>query len=83
MVPKNVEKVNTLVRIKTEIAEQSEYEVNAIHSEVDKQTKHILFFNNVAFQNVRESIATKCKTQRDFKDRADTRLQSWSYSEAG
>ena len=70
--PKNVEKVNTLTRIKTELAAQSEYEVNAIHSEVEERTKHILFFNAAAIRNVQEAMNEPCASQQDFKARAET-----------
>ena len=70
--PKNVDKVNTLTRIKTELAAQSEYEVNAIHSEVEERTKHILFFNAAAIRNVQEAMNEPCASQQDFKARAET-----------
>ena len=70
--PKNIDKVNTLTRIKTELAAQSEYEVNAIHSEVEERTKHILFFNAAAIRNVQEAMNEPCASQQDFKARAET-----------
>lgn len=70
--PKNLEKVNTLTRIKTELAGQSEYEVNAIHAEVDERTKHILFFNSAAIRNVQEAMNEPCGSQQDFRARAET-----------
>lgn len=73
--PKNVEKVNALTRIKTELAEQSEYEVNAVQSEVEERTKHILFFNSVAIRNVREAMELPCHTQFEHKARAETILK--------
>ena len=73
--PKNVDKVNALTRINTELAGQSEYEVNAIHSEVAERTKHIQFFNSAAIRNVQESMAEPCGSQNDFKSRADTILK--------
>jgi len=72
LVPKNAGKVNTLTRIKTEMAGQSECEVNAIEKEVDERTKHILFFDSAALTNVRESLATPCENQNDYRARADT-----------
>lgn len=70
--PKNADKVNALTRIKTELAGQSEYEVNAVHNEVDERTKHILFFNSAAIQNVREAMSEPCASQQDFRARAET-----------
>lgn len=70
--PKHVENVNTLTRIKTELATESEYQVNAIHREVDERTKHIQFFNHVAIRNVQEAMEKECENQNDFKARAQT-----------
>ena len=73
--PKNIEKVNTLTRINTELAEQSEYEVNAIHSEVADRTRHVLFFNSAAIKNVQQSMAKDCESQFEFRARAETILK--------
>lgn len=70
--PRHIEKVNTLTRIKTDLAGESEYQVNAIHREVDERTKHIQFFNSVAVKNVQESMAHKCENQNDYRARAQT-----------
>lgn len=73
--PKNIEKVNALTRIKTELAEQSEYEVNAIHSEVEERTRHIMFFNSAAVKNVKEAMEKDCTSQFEFRARAETILK--------
>ena len=70
--PKHVDNVNTLTRIKTELASESECQVNAIHRAVDERTKHIQFFNHVAVKNVQESMAHPCENQNDFRARAQT-----------
>lgn len=70
--PKNLDKVNALTRIKTELAEQTEHEVNAVQKEVDERVKHILFFNSAAIRNVQEAMAEPCASQQDFKARAET-----------
>jgi transcriptional regulator with XRE-family HTH domain len=73
--PKHVEKVNALTRINTELAGESEYEVNAIHREVQERTKHIQFFTNAAIKNVQESMKEPCANQNDFRARAETILK--------
>lgn len=73
--PKNVDKVNTLVGLNTALSEQSEYEVNAIHSEVAERTKHIQFFTDAAVRNVAEAMLLKPDSHRAFKDRAETILK--------
>ncbi|MFZ2950904.1 MAG: hypothetical protein WA003_15625 [Desulfuromonadaceae bacterium] len=45
----------------------------AVHDElVDERTKHILFFNKAALQNVAEAMAAPCEDQTDYKYRAET-----------
>lgn len=73
--PKHVEKVKALTRINLELSEESEYEVNAIHSEVEERTKHILFFNSAAVRNVREAMELPCSSQFEIKARAETILK--------
>lgn len=73
--PKNVDKVNALTRIKTELAEQSVHEVNAVSTEVDERMKHILFFNNAAVRNVKAAMDLECSTQFEIKARAETILK--------
>lgn len=73
--PKHLEKVNTLTRINTELADESEYEVNAIHREVDERTRHILFFTNAAVRNVRAAMELECASQFEIKARAETILK--------
>lgn len=73
--PKNAEKVNTLTRINIELSEQSEQEVNAVRSEVDERTKHVLFFNSAAIRNVREAMEIPCASQFEIKARAETILK--------
>ena len=70
--PKNIDKVNALTRIKTELAEQTEHEVNAVQKEVDERMKHILFFNSAAIRNVQEAMNEPCASQQDFRARAET-----------
>ena len=70
--PKNLDKVNALTRIKTELAEQTEHEVNAVQKEVEERTKHILFFNSAAIRNVQEAMNEPCASQQDFRARAET-----------
>lgn len=75
--PKHIEKVNTLTRVVTEVAEQSEYEVNAIHSEVAERTKHIAFFNSAALKNVNAAVKkiTEETSQVEHRMLADTILK--------
>ena len=70
--PKNVDKVIALSRIKTELAEQSVHEVNAVNTAVDERTKHVLFFNSAAIRNVKEAMDEPCNNQHEFKARAET-----------
>ena len=70
--PKNIDKVNALTRIKTELAEQTEHEVNAVQKEVDERMRHILFFNSAAIRNVQEAMNEPCASQQDFRARAET-----------
>jgi hypothetical protein len=49
--------------------------VNAVQDVVNDRTKHIIFFNKVAVQNVREAMKAKCENQQDYKSRADTILK--------
>ncbi len=72
LIPKNADKVNELTRINIEMAAQSEYEVNAIHKEVDERTKHIQFFTHAAVKNVKEAMSSPCESQADYQRRADT-----------
>lgn len=72
VVPKHLENVNTLTRINTELAGESEYQVNAIHKEVDERTKHIQFFTSAAIKNVQQAMAEPCEGQSDYQRRADT-----------
>jgi len=57
VIPRHVEKVNELTRIKTELSEESEYQVNAIHKEVDERTKHIQFFNAASYKVTKSALA--------------------------
>lgn len=72
LIPKNADKVNELTRINIEMAAQSEYEVNAIHKEVDERTKHIQFFTHAAVKNVKDAMSSPCESQADYQRRADT-----------
>lgn len=76
LAPKHAEKVNTLTRIRTELDGESEYQVNAIHREVDERTKHLQFFTSVAIRNVKESMDAPCEGQMDYQRRADTILKA-------
>jgi transcriptional regulator with XRE-family HTH domain len=73
--PKHLDKVNALTRINTELVGESEYQVNAIHKEVDERTKHIQFFTGAAIQNVQEAMTGHCENQNDYRARADTILK--------
>jgi transcriptional regulator with XRE-family HTH domain len=77
LVPKNADKVNILAAIKTEMADQSEYEVNAIHREVDERTKYIQFFTHAAVHNVRHAVKkiNPETTQAEHRLLADTILK--------
>jgi len=45
----------------------------SVHKEiVEERTKHVLFFNHAALQNVREAMNLGCETQQDHKLRSDT-----------
>ena len=45
----------------------------SVHNElVNERTKHILFFNKAALQNVREAMADQCSGQSDYRMRAET-----------
>lgn len=76
LTPKHVDKVNDLTRIKIELAEESEYQVNAIHREVEERTKHIQFFTSAAIRNVQEAMSAPCEGQTDYQRRADTILKA-------
>lgn len=69
---KNIAKVNVLVEAKQDLAEQNEFEVNAVYREVNEKTKHIQFFNSCAVKNVQQAMEADCEGQLDFKHRADT-----------
>lgn len=56
MTPKHLEKVNTLTRINTELAQESEYQVNAIHREVDERTRHIAYFNEASYKVTQKAL---------------------------
>lgn len=48
----------------------------SVHKEiVDERTKHVMFFNSSAVQNVREAMALECGSQFEFKARAETILK--------
>lgn len=47
----NVNIVNAQVSINTLLHDKSEYEVNAIHNEVEERTRHLIFFKNSALRN--------------------------------
>lgn len=64
--------VNTGVQYQQALAGHNERMVNAIEHAVDERTKHILFFNGAALQNVTEAMAAECKDQTDYKYRAET-----------
>jgi len=45
----------------------------SVHKElVEERTKHVLFFNHAAMQNVREAMNLGCESQQDHKLRSDT-----------
>ncbi len=47
----NIDLVNTQTLIDTDLASKSEYEVNAIRTEVDFRTRHLIYFQNSAMRN--------------------------------
>lgn len=49
--PKHLDKVNAILSARTGLAEESEQEVNAVHSVVDERIRHIAFFNDSALRN--------------------------------
>lgn len=54
--PKNIDKVNTLTRMKIELAAQTECEANAIRQEVDLRTKDMEFFRSASLKIARKAI---------------------------
>lgn len=56
MTPKHLEKVNTLTRIKTELAAESEQQVNAVHREVDERTRHLAYFNDASYRVTQKAL---------------------------
>lgn len=67
--------VNAGVQYKQGLAENDEHFVKAVQDVVNDRTKHIIFFNTMAVQNVSEAMATKCENQHDYRSRADTILK--------
>lgn len=67
--------INAEVAIKQELASLSEHELNTFEQEVNARTKHLVFFSNAAVRNVAEAMSTKCETQIDFRQRAETILK--------
>jgi len=49
--PKHKEKVNAQISIITELSEENEQEVNAVHKAVEEATKNLIFFQNSALKN--------------------------------
>lgn len=45
------DKVNAVSHVKTELANESEYLVNAFEDEVNSRTKHLIYFQNSALKN--------------------------------
>lgn len=72
VIPKHVDNVNTLSRIKAELMRENEIQVNAIQKEVDERTRHIQFFTEVAIKNVQEAMLAECTSQFEFRARAET-----------
>lgn len=64
--------VSAGVQYRCGLAQHDERMMSAIESVVDEKTKHILFFNNAALQNVKESMEFPCESQQDFRNRAET-----------
>lgn len=67
--------INAGVAIKQELAGLSEHDLNTFVQEVDNRTRHLVFFANAAVKNVQESMAMECKSQVDFRQRAETILK--------
>ena len=70
--PKHAENVNTLTRINAELTAESEYQVNAIHKEVDQRVKRLDWLRSAAMKNVSEAMKAPCDNQQDFRARAET-----------
>lgn len=49
--PEHKDKVNTLITIKSQLAEESEQKVNAIETIVEEKTKHLIYFRESALKN--------------------------------
>lgn len=72
-VDKSIEQlVDREVSVRQELANMPEHEVLAFEHEVRLRTSHLLFFSNVAIQNVQDAMAAPCSGQADFKHRAET-----------
>ena len=70
--PKHADKVNALIRINTELVGESEYQVNAIHREVDKKVQRLEWLRDAAMQNVQQAMQAPCESQHEFKARGET-----------
>lgn len=67
--------INAEVAIKQELASLSAHELNTFVQEVDSRTRHLVFFASAAMKNVQEAMDTKCESQGDFRQRAETILK--------
>jgi len=64
LAPKNKDKVSTISAMRAELSEQSFKEVSAVETEIEKRTKHLIFFENSALQNQQYSN----KAMKEKKD---------------
>lgn len=71
LAPKHLEKVNTLTRINTELAAESECQVNAIHREVDERTRHLAYFNDASYRVTEKAL--RILDEKDDISPADVR----------
>ena len=55
LIPKNEDKVTEISAMRAELSEQSYKEVTAVETEIEKRTKHLIFFQNSALQNQQHS----------------------------
>jgi len=51
LIPKNKNKVTTISTMRAELSGQSYKEVTAVETEIEKRTKHLIFFQDAALQN--------------------------------
>ena len=70
--PKNKDKVNTLSTIQADLMLQSEQEVNAVSTEVNKRVQHLNYFQDSALTNQRKAniLLEESDKMSEIKDHA-------------